>query len=41
MALALQESGIAIGDIGTYLGKSFDVLSLKDRKYIVDHMLAT
>ncbi len=41
MALALQENGIAIGDIGTYLGKSFDVLSLKDRKHIVDHMLAT
>jgi ATP-dependent Lhr-like helicase len=41
MALALQENGITIGDVGAFLGTTFDVLSLKERKDIVDHMLCT
>jgi ATP-dependent Lhr-like helicase len=41
MALVLQENGITLGDIGASLGTTFDVLSLKDRTDIVDHMLGT
>ncbi len=41
MALALQGNGIAIGDIGASLGTTFDVLSLKDRTDIINHMLGT
>jgi ATP-dependent Lhr-like helicase len=41
MALALQENGITIGDINTSLGATFDVLSLRDRNNIFNHMLGT
>jgi ATP-dependent Lhr-like helicase len=41
MALALQEKGITIGDVSAFLGTTFDVLSLEDRRHIVDHMLGT
>ena len=41
MALALQENGITIGDINTSLGATFDILTLKDRNNIFNHMLGT
>lgn len=40
MALVLQENGITIGGVRAFLGTTFDVLSLEDRKRIVDHMLS-
>jgi ATP-dependent Lhr-like helicase len=41
MALALQEKGIAIGDLNDWLGTTFETVSVSDRADIVDHMIAT
>jgi ATP-dependent helicase Lhr and Lhr-like helicase len=41
MALALQESGIAISDLHSWLGATFEALSTNERAEIIDHMAAT
>lgn len=40
MALALQEKGIAIGDLNDWLGTTFDTVSTGDQGNILDHMIA-
>jgi ATP-dependent helicase Lhr and Lhr-like helicase len=41
MALALQESGIAISDLQSWLGATFEALSTNESAEIIDHMAAT
>jgi ATP-dependent helicase Lhr and Lhr-like helicase len=41
MALALQEKGIALGDLDDWLGTTFESVSKNDQADIIDHMFAT
>lgn len=41
MALALQENGIAIGDLHSWLGTTFETIPENDLAEIINHMIAT
>jgi ATP-dependent Lhr-like helicase len=41
MALALQERGIAVSDLGDWLGATFEAVSTSDQADIIEHMTAT
>jgi ATP-dependent helicase Lhr and Lhr-like helicase len=41
MALALQENGIALGDLYNWLGTTFETIPENDQAEIINHMIAT